>query len=89
MPRRTRLEVIHDLLLAVQEGGGTMKPTHLMYKANLSNKLLHEYLGELGEKRLVTTVPSKGHRMISLTDTGYDFLLQYRKMKEFQQAFGL
>ena len=45
--RRSRLELIFDILLAIQNKGGTIKPTHLMYKSNLSHKLLNNYIEEL------------------------------------------
>ena len=48
--RRSRLELIFDILLAIQNKGGRIKPTHLMYKSNLSHKLLNNYLQELIEK---------------------------------------
>ena len=51
--RRSRLELIYDILLAIQNKGGTIKPTHLMYKSNLSHKLLNHYLEELLGKELV------------------------------------
>lgn len=39
---RGRLEIIRDMLLVVNDGGS--KKTHIMYKANLSYKLLKNYL---------------------------------------------
>ena len=51
--RRSRLELIFDILLAIQNRGGQIKPTHLMYKSNLSHKLLNSYLDELIQKELV------------------------------------
>ena len=51
--RRSRLELVFDILLAIQNKGGTIKPTHLMYKSNLSHKLLNNYLEELIQKELV------------------------------------
>ena len=51
--RRSRLELIFDILLAIQNKGGKIKPTHLMYKSNLSHKLLNSYLEELIGKNLI------------------------------------
>ncbi|MBI2112675.1 hypothetical protein HYT52_04025, partial [Candidatus Woesearchaeota archaeon] len=47
------MELIFDILLAIQNKGGRIKPTHLMYKSNLSHKLLNSYLEELIQKELV------------------------------------
>ena len=51
--RRSRLELIFDILLAIQNKGGRIKPTHLMYKSNLSHKLLNSYLDELIGKEMI------------------------------------
>jgi len=93
--RRSRLELIYDILLAVQNKGGTIKPTHLMYKSNLSHKLLNFYLDELIGKELVV-IEDIYHRkrkstskVINLTDKGSSFLAEFRRIREFTDAFGL
>ena len=45
--RRTRIEIINDMLLAMVRLGGRIKPTHLMYKSNLSHALMKDYISEL------------------------------------------
>ena len=87
--RRTKLEIINDLLLAIQERGGTIRPTHLMYRGNLSNKLLHEYIEELSQKGMIEKTETGTGFVVKLLDQGYKFLEQYKKMKEFQETFGL
>jgi len=90
--RRTRIDIISDILSSIQGKGGVIKPTHLLYKANLSYQLLGEYLAELKEKDLVREeeIGKKTvKKQIMLTEKGYDFLEQYHKMKEFQESFGL
>lgn len=91
--RRTRIDIINDILGAIQQKGGRIKPTHLLYKANLSYQLLGEYLKELEEKELVTeeevTKKKTTKKEIILTEKGFEFIAQYQKMKEFQESFGL
>lgn len=93
--RRSRLELVYDILLAIQNKGGIIKPTHLMYKSNLSHKLLNNYLDELIGKELVR-IEEVEHRkkkttskVIHLTDKGSGFLQEFRRMREFTDAFGL
>lgn len=94
--RRSRLELVFDILLSIQNKGGKIKPTHLMYKSNLSHKLLNSYLEELLQKGLVEVreeEPKKRrqkiNKFIHITEKGLGFLEEFRRMKEFTNAFGL
>ena len=91
--KRESLEVIHDILTAVQAKNGTIKPTHIMYKANLSHQMLNEYLTDLLERGFleeqeVKTKKSKG-KTYSLTDKGFDYLKEYSLITKFMESFGL
>ena len=87
--RRTKIDIINDMLCSIQIKGGNIKPTHLMYKANLSHQLMQSYLEELIENEMVEEIFKGDYKYLSLTDKGFDFLAQFKKMKEFQEAFGL
>ena len=93
--RRSRLELIFDILLAIQNKGGRIKPTHLMYKSNLSHKLLNNYIEELMGKELIaieeefTKKKQKSTKTVIITDKGLGFLAEFRRMREFTDAFGL
>ena len=93
--RRSRLELIFDILLAIQNKGGRIKPTNLMYKYNLSHKLLNNYLDELIQKELVFIQEEQvkkrqaPNKMVIITEKGLGFLAEFRIMREFTDAFGL
>lgn len=93
--RRSRLELIFDILLAIQNRGGKIKPTHLMYKSNLSHKLLNTYLEELIQKELVKVEEEAQKKRkatlktVVITEKGLNFLAEFRRMREFTDAFGL
>ena len=87
--RRSRIDIINDILEAVQRKGGKIKPTHLMYKANLSHKLMTSYLEELMEKELIHEIKEKSNKYLIITDEGYKFLEKFKQMKDFRESFGL
>ncbi|MBT4604997.1 hypothetical protein HOC01_05120 [archaeon] len=91
--RRSRMELVFDILEAIQNRGGQIKPTHLMYKSNLSHKLLTNYLQELTQKEMVEVREYQQkktvNKMVHITEKGLGFVEEYRKMREFTSAFGL
>ena len=52
--RRSRLEIYIDVLKVIKEG--TMKPTRIMYGANLSWKLLQGVLNSMVEQDLIEEI---------------------------------
>ena len=90
MPKkRSRLDIISDMLASIQDTGGKIKPTHLMYRANLSHVQMTSYLEELIEKEVVKKVKKSDYDYIIMTDKGFDFFKKLREMKEFEKTFGL
>lgn len=87
--KRTRLEILHDMLRATQNAGGTIKPTHLLYKSNLSHKKLEEFSRTLIERELLEVQETGEKRVFVLTDKGLKFLQEYKVIAEFTEAFGL
>ncbi len=87
--KRGRIDIIADMLSSIEEKGGEIKPTHLMYKANLSHSQMKSYLEELISKSLVKKVKRKNYEYIIITDTGREFMEKLNEMKEFEKTFGL
>jgi len=77
------------MLAIVQSKNGTIKPTHLMYKANLSHSQMKLYLDELISRGLIKKDDLKKGTMITITTSGRDFLFKYNQMREFERTFGL
>jgi len=88
--KRDRLEVIHDILKAVQESGNSIKPTPLLRKSNLSSQSFSEYFPDLLTKGFVKELSDKkGKKRITLTDRGFHYLEKYRAFKGFIDEFEL
>lgn len=89
MTKRDKLEVIHDILKVISEKDGKIRPTHILYKANLSHQMLDEYIKELTLKEFLIELPLNKGKTYKLTTKGFNYLNQYKLIKEFTNSFGL
>jgi predicted transcriptional regulator len=88
--KRDRLQIIHDILKSIQDKNGRIKPTHILYKSNLSHQMLDDYMNELMSKGFITmAVEKNGGKSFSLTDKGFEYLNKYRLITDFIDSFGL
>ena len=86
--RRSRIDVIRDILASVQDRQ-MIKPTHLLYKSNLSYPKMKEYISELKEKNLIIETYHKNNRVFVITEQGNRFLAELRRIKSFTESFGI
>ena len=89
MKKRDRLEVIYDIVKVIMSNRGRIKPTHLMYKSNLSYKLLNKYLNELLNKKFIDLKIINDKKNYILTNKGKRFFNDYLKIKEFLKSYDL
>lgn len=87
--KRTRIDIVLDMLMSIIDKGGQIKPTHLMYKSNLSHTQMKSYLEELIEKDFIKKVKKSNYDYFVITDKGYEFFRKLKEIKEFERAFGL
>jgi predicted transcriptional regulator len=86
--QRSALRINLDILNAIQEMGDA-KPTHILYKANLSHDRLVRYLDELAAKGLIEVQQEGENRTYKMTTKGVSFLIEMRRAESFVQGFGL
>jgi predicted transcriptional regulator len=86
--QRSVLRINLDILNAIREEGDA-KPTHILYKANLSHDRLVRYLDELTAKGLIEVKQEGENRTYSMTTKGVQFLIEMRRAESFVQGFGL
>ena len=87
--KRTRLDIIGDMLASILDKGGKIRPTHLMYKSNLAHSQMKLYLEELMQKELIRKVKKDDSQYIEITDKGCELIKELREIREFEKAFGL
>ena len=74
MKNRVSLEIVCDILNFVKNEPHGAKPTHILYKANLSPKLLKKYLTLLIDDRLIEKSERSNRIFYKLTKKGFEFL---------------
>ena len=87
--KRDRLEIFHDMLRAINDKNGKIKPTHLMYKSNLSHTMLNEYLTELIKRKFIEEVQSENGKSYTITKAGLEYIGKYSSIIKFVDSFGL
>lgn len=91
--KRDRLEIIRDILQVIREKSGKIKPTHILYKSNLSHQMMEDYLQELIKKGFILEQAlvhkKRESKTYSITDKGLKFLEKYRMIADFTESFGL
>ncbi|MBI2559185.1 hypothetical protein HYW20_07735 [Candidatus Woesearchaeota archaeon] len=87
--KRTRIDIIGDMLSSILDKGGEIKPTHLMYKSNMSHTQMKLYLEDLIAKEFVRKIRKGNYEYITISDKGCSFLQKLKEVKEFEEAFGL
>ena len=78
--RRSRMETFCDILKAI--GAGAEKPTHIMYKANLSWTVLQSYIRSLEAQGLVIPTMEDDKKTYHLSDKGFQLLIQFISIRE-------
>lgn len=79
-----------DMLDAIVKKSGEIKPTHLMYKANLSYNQMQSYLERLIENEFVERIKEDENKnYIKITKKGRKYSIKLKETKEFQDALGL
>jgi predicted transcriptional regulator len=74
------METYCDILRAI--GAGAEKPTHIMYKANLSWTVMQGYIKTLESQGLVLPKEDDGKKLYHLSDKGYQLLNQFLSIRE-------
>ena len=66
-----------------------VKPTHILYGANLSHARLNRYLGMLIEQGFIEQTNKAGRMYYRLTKKGEQFISEFKKVEQLTEAFGI
>ena len=78
--RRSPMEMVCDILAVLSQG--PTKPTHILYKANMSWKVLSTYLDYLLDRGMIEEDGDEGKRIVyRLTDKGRSILGMYDDLR--------
>ncbi len=87
--RRSKHQIIYDILNLISQKGGKVKPTHILYGGNLSHDRLKKYLQELIDAGFIEKIDEKGKTFYQLAEKGYKFMEEFKKIEEMTSAFGI
>ena|SRR3989338_6950485 len=87
--RRSKIRILVDIIRLIERRGGLVKPTHILYGANLSHKRLNRYLTWLETKEFIEKVSKGNHIYYRVTDKGRKFVVEFKKIEQFSEAFGV
>jgi len=86
--RRSKIRIIADILRVIERENGA-KLTQILYGANLSYERLTGYLNELKAKGLIKEKRGDEGSRYYLTEKGFRFLREFKKVEEFAKSFGI
>jgi predicted transcriptional regulator len=86
---RSKIRIYADILNSLLRHGGISGPTHILLGANLSHERLMKHLKQLIDLGLVSEEKGADGRVFKLTDKGRAFILEFKKIEKFAEAFGI
>lgn len=89
MAKRSKLEIIRDILYLILDNNDTIKLTPLLRKSNLSSTSFYEYYNELLNKEFIIEIKNNKSKTIKITDKGKKFLEKYKTIIAFIDEFEL
>ncbi len=85
---RSRIRIIADLLLTLEQSNDGLKITELVRRSNVPYVRLTEILDELEKKGLIKQTNGEEGEVYFITQKGIKFLNEYRKFSKFAEGFG-
>jgi len=87
--RRSKARILVDILRLIIRKGGVVKPTHILYGANLSHKRMSKYLLDLEEHGFIERANAGGRMVYQITKKGREFVGEFKKIEAISDAFGI
>ncbi len=78
--RRSKMETCGDILRAI--AAGAQKPTHIMYRANLSWNIMQGYISGLEAQGYVVSTIESERKVYKLSQRGFEILNRMQQVKQ-------
>ncbi len=89
MTKRSKLEIIRDILTIANKNHNSINITPLIRRSNMSSERFREYYQELLNKDFLREVNSERNKIVNLTEKGLRFLEKYKAIISFIEDFDL
>jgi len=86
---RARIEIVYDILAIIEKAEDGEITTHILFKANLSRKILDKYLRALHLERLIEIKIVGSKTRYFMTEKGIIFLSALRHLDKMTKLFSL
>lgn len=86
---RSRLEIAYNILTVIGKSKDGEIPTHILFKANLSKKILDKYLRVLNKDEFIKTKILENRTRYFVTKKGINFLYLLRRVDEMTRLITL
>jgi predicted transcriptional regulator len=86
---RSRVEIIVDVLRAIEDERGDQRLTHIQSRANIPYTRLVSLLEELERIEFISRRGEEEKKVYMVTQKGRKYIKEYEKFRKLSQAFGL
>ena len=86
--KRSKMDIIRDILRVIYENNNSVAPTKLMRTSNLSFQMFTDYIEELKYKGFVLEKINGKRSIYSLSIKGQNFFFKFKEFTQFLEEFG-
>jgi len=86
--KRSKIDVIYDILKIIYQNNNFIAPTKLMRTCNLSFQMFSDYIEDLKQKGFIHENKKGKRSNYSLSIKGQNFFFKFKEFQKFLDEFG-